>query len=523
MIMKKVPCNLSQTEPATNVKTTIDLVGSMTTRGVSPNGASAPTTDQLFENCLFYPTTNPYSGKNTIRVSRRPGVPASGTVDADYVKLTGFYHWKALGTTSRFGYYSPAGNVARMTVVDSTGTNAVQSGGASYIFHVSERLNASGVTSLIWINAGNANTYTTMYLWADGDAAQTSITVPSGSVGHPVHANGWTFVGNTSGKIYNSPLDDPTGTYTDFIGVDLEPGPIVTLWKIDNYIVSFKPTSMEWFEIVPNTSGSPLRSVKELARKIGIFKQVSTGGFWGSFSANPPPIVSIDDDTYWIGQTKSGLGVWELNKDKRIPEKISTPTQDKYLVNYGIPSTGALRGLNAIKVGAKRLLLVCVTNNWLCYDIELKLWSIWSSTKVDFSNWENTLTGEGLHFAYNTGVTATHYSWEPDETVPYLDVDATITRNIIVGPMDLGTGNYKRWNGIHILGDRQTTTSNLSISTSFDDFANYSTARTVDMSTADPFTKGLGVGRRIIFKLVDTAQREQRLEAIEVDADVLDT
>lgn len=208
-----------------------------------------------------------------------------------------------------------------------------------------------------------------------------------------------------------------------------------------------------------------------------------------------------------------------MSKDEPTPKKISGAFQDKYLLTFFPSETGCNPGLNVIKVGGRQLLLVNCLRQWLCYDIQAGIWSIWSSTKISFGPWRNRLSGEGLLSAYGNN----YYSWNTGTTVPYLDVDANITRNIIVGPIDFNTGNNKRWNGVHILGDQQTTTSNLSISTSFDDFANFSTARTVDMSGASPFTKGLGTGRRIIFKLTDTVQREQRLSALDLDVDILDS
>lgn len=522
MITKKEVSTSTQ-EKITSMgeKLKIDLIGSMNTRGVVPGASAAPTTDQLFENCLFYPIENPYTGNKSIHVSRRPGVPASGTVDADYVAITGFYHWKTLGTTSRYGYYTPAGNLARMTVVDSTGTNAVQTG-TNGIFHVFEGYNASGTPAIFWVGGGSENTYTTIYMWADGDAAQTSITVPSGSCGCPVYADGYIFVANTDGKIYNSPLNTPTGSYNDFIDTGMETDVLVTLWKSGGFIKAFGTNSTESFEIIANTTGSPLRRITSGFTKVGIFKNISSGGFWSSFGGNPPPISESDNDIFWIGQSISGLGVYHTTIAGQAPKKVSTVTQDKYLLQYKLPSpTFGSRGFLTVKVAGRRLLLIYVTNHWLCYDIELDHWHIWSSSKVSFQNWFNTFNGEGLIMAYNTGTTATYYTWEPDDAVPYLDIDANITRNIVTSKINLGTNKYKRVNTLSVLGDRQTTASNLSVSFSGDDYANFSTARTIDMSTAHPFLSGFGMNRDWIFKFSDTVQREQRLEAIELDYDVM--
>lgn len=64
------------------MKEFIPLVGSLNPRGLDVNVSAAPTKDQLFQNCLFYPVKNPFTGKDSLYVSRRPGVPASGTSDS---------------------------------------------------------------------------------------------------------------------------------------------------------------------------------------------------------------------------------------------------------------------------------------------------------------------------------------------------------------------------------------------------------------------------------------------------------
>jgi len=484
----------------------IPLVGSMTDRGIDANVSAIPTKDQTFQNCLFYPVENPYTGKKTIFVEKRMGVPSSGTQDTDYVALTGFYYWRALGKTCRYGYYSPAGNVYRMTPVDSGGTKTAQNTSLSPIFHVSEAKNASGTTAIFYISAGSSNTYSTVYMFADGDVSDTHITVPSGSIGHLVHIDGYVIVANTDGRLYNSPLNTPTGTYTDFIGVDITPGPLVTAFKYRNYVLAFKAEAMEVFRIGEQTTGSPLQRLSENFQKVGIFKPTSGGGLWASLSGNAPPIVEGNNNIFWIGQTEDGLGVYTMNG--LVPEKISGAFQDKYLINFD----GYIK---FIQMGGRKLLLIYCANEWLCYDVEGKIWNVWVSAKSSslFRSWENTVNGQGIISASGNS----YYIYEPGNPVPYLDIDTSIVRLIRTSVIDADSRDYKDFTSFSLIGDLQGSTSNITVSWSKDDYVTWSTGKDIDMSLTNSRLYALGVARRIAFRLSDTLQSPARLQGIELN------
>ncbi len=490
----------------------VPLIGSQTDRGIDANVAAAPTKDQLFQNCLFYPVENAWTGKKTIFIEKRPGVPASGTTDANYVTITGFYHWRALGTTCRYGFYTPAGAVYRMTIVDSGGENLDGTVSVSPIFHVSEGKNGSGVTAIFYIAAGATNQYTSVYMWADGDVAETTITVPSGSCGHLAHLDGYVFVGNVDGRIYNSGLNAPTTGYTDFIGADIHPDVLVTVYKYKNYLLGFGTNSVEWYRIGEQTTGSPLQRIPELFQKIGMHKTPPVGGIGGLYTGNAPPIVDGNNTIYWIAQTEDGLSVYTM--DDTRPKKISDSTQEKYLQSF----SGSIK---YVEVGKRKLLLVSTTaedssTQWLCYDIEFSVWTIWTSTEVSFAKWNNTINGQGLIMADGN----VYYEWTPDDDVPYLDITDDITRKIRTSIIDGDTNDYKDFPSLSIIGDKQTTTSNITVKWTKDDYQTWNTGRTIDMSSANPKTHALGVARRIAFELTETNNNAGRLRGLDLEYNV---
>ena len=496
-----------------NVKEFIPFVGSIMDRGLDANISATPTKDQLFQNCLFYPTKNPYTGKDSIFVARRMGMPSSGTTDSDFAEIEGFYYWRSVGTLVRYGYdTSGPGIQSRYNITDSAVTSTAQTTGSNNrIFHVSESKTSSGTAAVFLISAAFNNTYTTVRMFPDLSGAQTNITVPSGSCGHLAHMDGYVFLANTNGRIYNSTLNDPTTGYTDFIGVDIQPGPLVTVFKYRNYLLAFKTHSMEMFRIGEQTTGSPLQRIVEGFHQVGIFKDVTGGSTWSSLPISAPPIVEGSDTVYWLGQGNDGLGIYKMDNDS--PKKISEPFHDKYLTKYG----GYIK---YIVVGKRRLLLVYCTNEWLCLDIDSGIWNIWLSAKASdtFKTWCNTFNGEGLISA-NSNI---YYHWTPTSSIPYLDVDQNITRKIRTGNIDFDNNELKDFPGLTILGDRATSTSNIAVRWSKDDYQTWSTSKNVDMSSTYPGLYALGVGRRIAFEFSDTVQSEQRLRGFELDYNIRD-
>lgn len=493
-----------------NMRDFIPLIGSIMDRGIDANISTQPTKDQLFQNCLFYPITNVYSGKQSLFVERRPGLPASGTTDTDYAEIDGFYHWKAVGTTLRYGYDNGGPGVqSRYTLTDSAGTTTTQTTGTNNrIFHVSEGKDQNGAACIFVIAAAAANKYTTIYMFPNLAGSDTNISVPSGSCGHIAYMDGYIFIGNTDGRIYNSTLNNPTTGYTDFIGSEITPGILITIFKYRSYILVFKTHGMEMFRIGEQTTGSPLQRIPELAHRIGIFYDPS-GTTFGSLPISAPPIVNGNDTIYWLGQGDDGLGIYTM--DETSPKKISKPEHDKYLSKYG----GYIK---YVTIGRRRLLLVYCTYEWLVYDIDLSYWSVWLSAKIStlFKSWSNLYNGEGLIGAYNN----VYYSWTPGSSVPYLDIDSNITRIMRTSIIDFDTYSYKDIPALTVIGDKQSSTSNISLRWSKDDYQSWTTAKNIDMSSAFPTTQALGTSRRWAFEFSDTVQNPQRVRGFELEYNV---
>jgi len=81
--------------------------------------------------------------------------------------------------------------------------------------------------------------------------------------------------------------------------------------------------------------------------------------------------------------------------------------------------------------------------------------------------------------------------------------------------VDGGNNRNKFWGQTVVIGDKHTGTPSLSWSD--DDYASFSTARTVDMNTERPCLYRNGASRRRIFRYDQTDSNAMRLEAVEID------
>lgn len=488
------------------MKEFVPFVGSIVDRGIDPVSTALPTKDQLFENCLFYKTKNPFTGKETTFVERRPGIPttASNISISSYLLATGLYFWKALGTVCKYGYSGAL--VHQITITDTGGDNLLSAVANNFITGIIEVKNSSGVNSLL-VTTTNASLLTSCGLFADGDAAFTAVTLPSGAVGSLVHMNGYTFVASTDGRIYNSPLNNPAGSYTDFIGADFESDSLRTLAKVGDGLVAFGTHSFEIYRIGEQTTGSPLQRIPEASQKIGVYFPLGT--------MRRPCLTEGDNTLWWVGTNENNLGLYTMTGGK--PEKISGAFEDKLLLAAG---TGTL--IKYLEIGNKKLVMVYLDEFWLVYDIDDKIWNIWSSgyAHTAFDVWYNTHNTRQLIILDK--VNPVYWIWSPGDTVPYKDVTVDITRKIRTSPVDFDTNSYKDFPSLAVIGDKATTTSNISIRWTKDDYQNWSTTKNIDMSSANPGVKALGVARRIAFEFSDTVERAQRVRGFELEYNIRD-
>ena len=198
--------------------------------------------------------------------------------------------------------------------------------------------------------------------------------------------DGYLFCGDgTTNRIYNSDLNVPgTWTATSFVTSADNPGKLLWLGRIRNYLVAFKQYSIEFWEDVGNpTPGSPLEAQKQLNRRIGLYstssmQEVSDGIiFLGVTQSGKISTYKIERDTLTIKDIGNTQVKWGLNNYFEVPALFSS-----YL---NFPKTTSYIGVSQV-INYKNKEFYCVSfasskasSVTYLFDNELGVWVRWFS------------------------------------------------------------------------------------------------------------------------------------------------
>ena len=88
---------------------------------------------------------------------------------------------------------------------------------------------------------------------------------------------------------------------------------------------------------------------------------------------------------------------------------------------------------------------------------------------------------------------------------------------------DFDTSERKWCSRVELVGDRQSTTTNVNYSYSDDDYVTFSAARVIDMSLVRPVAYAFSYFRRRAHQVDYTGANPFRIEAIEIEFDTEET
>ena len=195
--------------------------------------------------------------------------------------------------------------------------------------------------------------------------ATGTISIKGGRTTVPgvVYLDGYFFVMDTNGVIYNSGLNDPLSWGAlDFITAAIEPGAGIAVTKSQNYIIAFKEWSTEFFYNAGNSPGSPLSPVLSAFSLIGC--------------ASGDSVASLDETVYWAAKARQrGPGIYRMKGTQQ--EKVSGPDVDRVLASDGMSSVYSygvkIAGHSLYVLGLKTLGIT------LAYDATSDSWAQWTS------------------------------------------------------------------------------------------------------------------------------------------------
>ena len=482
----------------------LPLAVSYNQRGVAGfTNAIVNNTDQKKVNCIYETVPNALTGKTTLYLSKRPGA----VVDAASFGTTGQVGYltclkasPASINTSQAWVFSTSGDDVRVS--DSAGTTVIATA-AGYAPTYVDRTAISATDTVVLQTRNAAGAQRIFYSNTIGTWGEiTDADFTSAPVGKMEHMDGFAFVLNSSNQISNSDINS-LANWTDgsFITKQIKQDIALGLARFGQQIIAFGANTFEVFRNAGNPSLSPLESVQGMAKNFGL-GHPPTGTNRTHYYAIAGGIM------YFLGRGIGGdssVGLYAYNGGSD-PEKVSTLFIDEILANAlaasaDLYSVEAFGFRNRTAVAIRFDLNTAATQRWLMFFPEHKEWFEWNSTVIMPVNGGGFFMGVGAnqHKLYTIGGV-----WADDSTNYTMRVQFKLPRK----------GSYrKRMLMSGVIGDTDTSANSLSISYSDDDGANYSSARTIDMTKVDKTITRCGSYKERFIRLDSTNAREVRLES----------
>lgn len=294
---------------------------------------------------------NYYASKNTdgrIFSDRRFGVQVAPGIPA-----------VTAGTA--LGFFAFGANL--LSVVGGTFyVNGVSQGTVDSTSQYQFVLTGQGATAVFLKNNAKAYTWNGSALTQVTDANYPAATVPG-----VAYLDGYVFVQDTSGRLWNSNQNTPaTWNALNFISGSLSADPGAAVSRLYNYVASFGLFSTTFFYDNGNTPpGSPLLPNTSAVVNVGC--------------ASGTSVVATENTIFWIGQTRQkGRHVYMMNGLNPVP--VSDEHVDKVL--NADPLTNVYAYFIEINGHAFYVLTLTASNATLVYDMVMGDWTRWSSTAL---------------------------------------------------------------------------------------------------------------------------------------------
>ena len=484
----------------TKPNVSIPLAASFNTRGLTGYTTSlVDRIDQIKTNSIYEPITNSMTGQNTLYLAKRPGVDIGASSIGDSTQAA-FLVVRAPGATSidltnTWVFNVDGSNIRASNTAGDNNITVVTAAGFEPTY--ADYTNISGTEYIVLQVRGSTFTQEVWYASAIGswtqitDADFTGLTL----CGKMEFLDGYAFILASANRIYNSDINSlsawsASNYITKQITQDIPNG----LARLGSQIIAFGEDTMEVFVNAGNATGSPLQTVKSLHQRVGLFSPnaVDSTHYY----------ALLGGKLYFAGReggtNSNGIFAYDGGKAHRV----SSVAVDKIIREQPVLSVNTIaprQGRAAIAIG---LSATTGAQKMLVYFPDWNEWFEWTSAV-----WSPVNSGR-FHIGVGTSLQHKVYTfasdWQDDTT------DYSMIHQFQL-PSD---GNHRKFMPMcGILGDTARSASSLSVEFSDDDGQTWSTARTIDMTSAEKMITRCGAykGRRMV-RLTHTGNLDCRME-----------
>lgn len=439
--------------------------------------------DQRFVNAYF-DVLETSDGGREYHLVKRPGATRSIQPSAGAGVGRGIYVWRG-------DRYAVVGNKLYKNTTDLGVTLTTSTGMCGFA-----ETRPGAATEYLGINDGAR-----LYLIATGGTVTTvTVNFPNPNSTDLIYFDTYFFTLDSEGKIYQCNADDPTTwDASKVITAQMYNGSGVGLAHQNNMIFCFTDRQVQGFYNAANVSGSVLTNVEQVAQQIGCASQSS--------------ITHDSNEILWVANYNSGGYCVMRMSGASGPQKISTPGIDRILRGEGSAISSCVGNWFEIAGHSFYVLRLATANRSLVYDMDNNFWLEWQeagSTNsfpfVSFAQYQGTLIAQHATDGYIYTLSEATYQ---DNSVSFT-VLGRFKR------LDMDDNRRKFVERVRLVGDKQSTTTNVSLQYSDDDYTTLSTARTFDMSAINPFRSNFGNFRSRAWQISYAGANPLRLQGLEL-------
>ena len=373
---------------------------------------------------------------------------------------------------------------------------------------------ASTTNEISWTNVGGTtapNPYMVLHDGVNGyavNAAGVMTTLPVSFPTNPVYGlvnlDGYVFAMDTYGQIWQSDEQNPLiWGALNYLTANYEPDSAVALSKHLNYVIAFKQWSTEFYYDNGNAVGSVLLPNLNATIEVGC--------------AHGNSVQQLEQSVIWMSNVREG-GRQIMMLTGLAPQPLSTKPVESFLNASNLSSVYSW----IYKIAGHTFygLILVDQDITLVYDIQEKDWHIWTTSKANIGGGEGYFECTFVeNFPVNSNVwyvldaiTGNVYNISPTN---YVDPFGPITVRIVSERADAGVHSRKTLSRFTLFGDSVADT--ITYSQTDDDYATWSTPKTIDLSLQRPCLYNLGSFRRRAFQLLYTGSNPLRLEKAFLD------
>lgn len=372
--------------------------------------------------------------------------------------------------------------------------------------------NVNGTTITLSLPNTDAvsGTITFVDLGSNGVLTPSLNSFPAGPfVSGAVFLDNYIFIGTTDNRIYNSNLGDPTTWEAlSYLSFEQTADTLVGIVKHLNYLVAFGNNSTQFFYDAGTYPGSPLALAASYTSEIGC--------------ASGDSIVATSNTVLWIGKTRTyGKCVYAM--DGVSATKVSTSNIDRHIEADDLSYVTAY----CYKVSGHTLYILTLhnTQKTLVYDLDEKQWYTWTQYAMASNTQPNPGTYYESYFrgTYYAEINNIPYVLDDDNaklyyfsTNIYQDDGQPIYCRSVTDIRDNGSTKRKFYGRCEIVGDK-VQGGVMQISHTGNDYASYSTPRSVDLNAPRSQVYLSGADRRRAWQFLCTSNVPLRLDAAEID------